>query len=218
MIGPKRRLQSDISLAPWIASAIVIAVAVAAAWWWFSLEQGSPTPAADPATGAQAVSPAAVSEPTIGDTVPGDTAADEEADIESRASGTSNTEAIDDTVAVAAGQAAGPQADDAASTPAVVSPAVADREMSASAVIENPVRLRITFSGDCWTEVTDASGRRLFFDLGIAGRSVNLNGEAPLRVLLGNRDNVAVEVDGESYTIAAEDMRGNTALLTIDSQ
>jgi cytoskeleton protein RodZ len=76
-------------------------------------------------------------------------------------------------------------------------------------------RMSITYLGDCWTEISDASGRRLFFDLGKAGRTVDLSGEAPFNVLFGNADNVTLVVNGEAFEIAAANRRGRTARLTI---
>ena len=73
----------------------------------------------------------------------------------------------------------------------------------------------MTYSGDCWTEITDADGRRLFFDLGKAGRTVNLSGEAPFNALFGNAANVSLAVNGESFEIPAANRRGRTARLTI---
>ena len=75
--------------------------------------------------------------------------------------------------------------------------------------------LSITYSGDCWTEVSDASGRRLFFALGTSGRTVNLTGEAPFNVLFGDAANVSLVVDGASFDIPARDRRGQTARLTL---
>jgi cytoskeleton protein RodZ len=75
--------------------------------------------------------------------------------------------------------------------------------------------LSVTYSGDCWTEITDASGRRLFFDLGKSGRTVNLTGEAPFNVLFGDAANVSLTVNGASFNIPAADRRGRTARLTI---
>lgn len=77
------------------------------------------------------------------------------------------------------------------------------------------LRLSVTYLGDCWTEITDASGRRLFFDLGKSGRTVNLSGEAPFNVLFGDAANVSLEVNGAGFTIPAADRRGRTARLTI---
>jgi len=88
--------------------------------------------------------------------------------------------------------------------------------VAAQPIADGQVRLTLTFSGDCWTEISDASGRRLFFDLGREGRSVNVSGEAPLSVLFGNANNVRVRVNGTDYSISQADRRGETAKLTID--
>ncbi len=86
---------------------------------------------------------------------------------------------------------------------------------AAQPVADGQVRLTLTFSGDCWTEISDASGRRLFFDLGRDGRSVDVSGQAPLSVLFGNAANVRVRVNGTDYAISPADRRGETARLTI---
>jgi len=80
---------------------------------------------------------------------------------------------------------------------------------------DDDVRLSVTFVGDCWTEITDASGRRLFFQLGRSGRTVNVSGRAPLSVLFGDADNVDLRVNGEDFTIPASSRRGQTARLSI---
>ena len=93
-----------------------------------------------------------------------------------------------------------------------------DPEPVAAVVIptdDSAMRMSITYSGNCWTEITDASGRRLFFDLGKAGRTVNLSGEAPFNVLFGDAANVSLEVNGSPFEIPAADRRGRTARLTI---
>jgi cytoskeleton protein RodZ len=77
------------------------------------------------------------------------------------------------------------------------------------------IRLSVTFVGDCWTEITDAAGRRLFFQLGRSGRTVNVSGQAPLTVLFGDADNVDLRVNGEDFTIPASSRRGQTARLNI---
>ena len=211
VIRPKRRVQRDHSLGPWIAAAMVIIIAAAAAWWWFNLEPGEVTAVEDPAALAPFASEQAVDE----------TAGEEQAAIEAAAPAGDNSEDGDDGTQQPADQDADRQVDDGENMSEMTSVTDEAREVvtpPAPTVVENPLQLRLSFSGDCWTEVTDASGRRLYFDLGSAGRSVTLRGEAPLRVLLGNSNNVAVEVDGAQYPISAADRRGNTALLTINGQ
>ena len=80
------------------------------------------------------------------------------------------------------------------------------------------VQLGLAFSGDCWTEVSDASGRRLYYDLGQSGRVVSLSGDAPLRVILGDSANVSITVDGRDFPIPASARSGRLARLNIDSQ
>ena len=77
------------------------------------------------------------------------------------------------------------------------------------------MRLTITYSGDCWTEISDGRGRRLFFDLGTAGRTVNLSGEAPFNVLFGDAENVSLELNGAPFDIPPANRRGKTARLTL---
>jgi cytoskeleton protein RodZ len=89
---------------------------------------------------------------------------------------------------------------------------VADAVNTADA---SEMQLSITYSGDCWTEISDASGRRLFFDLGRSGRTVNVSGESPFNVLFGDAANVTLVVNGTSFDIPAADRRGRTARLTI---
>ena len=81
---------------------------------------------------------------------------------------------------------------------------------------DGQMRVLLTYSGDCWTEISDASGRRLFFDLGTDGRTVELSGEAPFNVLFGNANNVSIRVNGSERAISAAERRGRTARLTID--
>jgi cytoskeleton protein RodZ len=112
-----------------------------------------------------------------------------------------------------------PPAEDVARTATGVQqplPAAA-QETAAPATGGDDVRLSVTFLGDCWTEITDASGRRLFFQLGRSGRTVNVSGAAPLNVLFGDAGNVDIRVNGEDFTIPAANRRGRTARLTISA-
>ena len=74
---------------------------------------------------------------------------------------------------------------------------------------------QMSFSGDCWTEISDVGGNRLYFNLGRAGSTVNVTGEPPLNALFGDADNVSLEVNGVARQISAAERRGKTARLTI---
>jgi cytoskeleton protein RodZ len=89
------------------------------------------------------------------------------------------------------------------------------QEQPAPVIAEGQLHMLVTYSGDCWTEISDASGRRLFFALGQDGRTVELSGEAPFNVLFGDADNVSLRVNGEAFEIPPAARRGRTARLTI---
>jgi cytoskeleton protein RodZ len=63
--------------------------------------------------------------------------------------------------------------------------------------------LTLKFSSDSWAEVYDASGQRLFYDVGAAASAHTVRGQAPLRVILGNASGVAVEYNGRPALIPA---------------
>ena len=107
------------------------------------------------------------------------------------------------------------EADDVVTDEPVVSPEPEPAVEAIVATDDSDMRLSITYLGDCWTEVTDAGGRRLFFALGKEGRTINLSGEAPFNVLFGDAANVSIEVNGGAFEIPAADRRGRTARLTI---
>jgi cytoskeleton protein RodZ len=66
----------------------------------------------------------------------------------------------------------------------------------------NQAQVTLRYSADSWTEVYDASGARLFYDVGAANSVQTLVGTLPLRVVLGNASGVAVEFNGRSKPIA----------------
>lgn len=197
VVGKVRKPVRELTPGPWLA-VIVTAILIAAAYWYYVVrDTGSSGPGnAVPETESIA-DPAA--ESAAGDTSGGGIVF---GNPDTASSGESLAPPTDVAEQIAA---------DAVSSqpPAVVAepPPVADGNL----------RLTLTFTGDCWTEITDSGGRQLFFDLGRDGRVANVTGRAPLAVLFGNASNVSLRVNGEPYEIAAADRRGQTARLTIRS-
>lgn len=99
--------------------------------------------------------------------------------------------------------------------PAELAPAIGSAEFAERPVDPESIRVTLRFGEDCWTEITDASGRRLYFELGRAGTSVDVAGVPPLSVLLGNADKAGIWVNGEVYAIDAADRRGRTVRLSL---
>ena len=78
--------------------------------------------------------------------------------------------------------------------------------------------MEMAFSGDCWTEVSDGSGRQLYYDLGQSGRVISVSGDAPLHVILGDSANVSLKVNGSDYPIPASARSGRLARLDINDR
>ena len=180
----------EISPGPWLGGIAVVVIVAGASWWWLSggeewLDDGTGPAALAPFVEDQSSEP----QPAVAQPQAASQPPAEEA-------GTQEPEPL----------AEEPPPEDAAQDRST-------EEIPSAG--EDQVELRVTFSGDCWTEVTDAAGDRLFFGLGSEGRSITVTGEAPLQLLLGNSANASLQVNGSNYPIPVAARRGDTARLTI---
>ncbi len=211
VVGPRRmRPPTEFSPVPWIAGIVILLVAAAAAYWWVSrpplptgatLTRNASPPLESEAHSGQFVQPAEIASVPL----PSPESVDAEAESGDAATAEPADSPRDDT-------------ESSAALPSSVEPAAetdsAD-DSPAGQAGDVEVQLQLSFSGDCWTEVTDANGRRLYFGLGTDGRNITVSGVPPLRVLLGDNDNVSLLVNGQAYTVQAYELRGNTARLSI---
>jgi cytoskeleton protein RodZ len=219
----RQKPKQELSPGPWIA-ALLAALLLALAYWLFVERPLAtpPAPAARAPAGPEAA-PSRVPEQADAENAPAaDTAVEEAADAQAAEETADAAEPTVNATKPAEQTLPGalppqPRAEDTAG-PA----SGAQQQLSPAAGAAPPpaaggdeVRLSVTFLGDCWTEITDASGRRLFFQLGRSGRTVNVSGTAPLNVLFGDADNVDIRVNGEDFAIPAANRRGRTARLTI---
>jgi len=199
VVGPPRKRQRDFDAGPWISGLLILAALLALAagiYWWM---QRAPSAAAGGDSTSTLRQPAQVdARPEYGSST-GVDVADPDPATSQEDPGVPSAQLGDETPPAAAA--------DPAATGAEESPPQAGAATT--------VELELTYRGDCWTEITDAGGERLFFDLGTAGRTVTVRGVTPVRVLVGNDENVSITVDGRPYAIAAADRRGNTARFTI---
>lgn len=193
VVGPKRVQPRDINPAPWIGGAIAVIVLAGALYWWFAVRSIEPVATIEPATLAPFTS-----QPESRETV------------------------TDEAVLEPGGDEEPVEETDAAEVELL--PAVTESEPLAEIPAYEPtpgapqVEVDLAFTGECWTEVSDGSGRRLFYDLGTEGRIVTLSGDAPLRVILGDSANVSVSVAGRPWPIPASARSGRLARLTISTQ
>lgn len=185
----------DPSPVPWLALlALVLLGGVAVVWWFASRSENSDGQSAAPSGSVRPADdevelPAGPDLAEAGDTNSPTLAADVADEEQSAAESAESSRTLDE--------------------PA---PAATGGSQQAAA---GEFALRLVFSGDCWTEVTDTAGSRLYFGLGTAGNEVSVAGEPPLNVLLGDSGNVAVFVNGVAYPIPPSARRGQTARLTL---
>lgn len=185
VVPSRPRPRQELSPGPWIAVIVVIVLAVTA-YLWFTRPDAPAIGIAD-----RAVETEAATSPDTDDAAGQD--------------GTEQMPVLEEPEQEPdAGAGAEPEGDlsfepEPQSAQTTVAPPA--EETSSPAIAEGQVRVLLTYTGDCWTEVTDATGRRLFFDLGRDGRSVELSGAEPLSVLFGSPGNVEVAVNGNAFAL-----------------
>lgn len=95
-------------------------------------------------------------------------------------------------------------ADNAPAVAAQPAKAAAEAGVSVTSAAPRQGELQATFtySGSSWTEVYDASGRRLLYGMSKGPSTRKLDGVPPLTVMLGDASGVTIEVGGRQASIA----------------
>jgi cytoskeleton protein RodZ len=75
-------------------------------------------------------------------------------------------------------------------------------------------RLGLAFSDDCWVEVRDLEGRRLYSNLSRGGSELTLAGQGPFRVLLGYAPGASLRFNDEPVPLEPH-TRNNVASLVL---
>jgi cytoskeleton protein RodZ len=207
VVGKRKRRSSRLSPGPWVAVLLVVVV-LALFFWSFTKgpESTSPDPGV-PAESDQAESLPLETEPAPATRPPANEVEPDPEPPASEADGDPGPPVVD-TAAAAPDVARVEPAAESAGEPALL-PAATPVEAGGQ------VTVSLAFAEDCWTEVTDSTGERLFFNLGRADTNVTVSGVPPLSVLLGSAYGVSITVDGQVYTISPADRRGRTARLTL---
>lgn len=186
VISTRPKPRRELSPGPWIA-VIVVIIVVVSAYWWFSRDVESETIVDAPTGDGESTLVAPPESGEENSTEPPET--DEPLATESP---------VTESVIL-------DELEPASAAPAETTPPMDDGQL----------HLLVTYVGDCWTEITDASGRRLLFDLGKDGRTVELTGAEPFNVLFGNPGNVSLRVNGEDYALPATNRPDRPMRLTI---
>lgn len=116
---------------------------------------------------------------------------------------------------IAPAEPVAPVAPVAAVAPAAeAAPVVAPNE-PAPAVREGEGLVQVSFSADCWTQVSDAHGRVLVSTVKHAGESLQIAGKAPLELRLGNARVAQVRYNGEAVEHRKNMTASGTARVTL---
>lgn len=101
-----------------------------------------------------------------------------------------------------------PSAPVSTAIPPAVPVAATEPPVRAVASAAGMVQLRFAFTADSWLEIYDVRNRRLFFGLATPGSPVDVQGRAPLKVIVGNALAVTVELNGRPAVVPPAAMRG----------
>jgi len=83
-------------------------------------------------------------------------------------------------------------------------------------VVSDTARLEMTFTADCWVQVSDADGNRLVASLQRQGDRLDVSGDAPLRVVIGAVDAVgSVIFQGEPVDLGDFTVANNRTEFTL---
>lgn len=86
---------------------------------------------------------------------------------------------------------------------------------SEAAAQTNADALTVQFSADCWLEISDATGKKLFSGLQHTGASLNLNGKLPYRLKIGAPSAVSIQFRGQPVDLSRFVQRNQVARLSV---
>ena len=78
--------------------------------------------------------------------------------------------------------------------------------------------LVMSFTGDCWLEVTDASGKKLFSGVQRKDTSLNLTGTAPYKLKIGAPSAVQIQYQGKPVDLSRFIRTNQVARLTLNAE
>ncbi|RTZ74559.1 MAG: hypothetical protein DSZ00_02355 [Gammaproteobacteria bacterium] len=202
----KKEIRSSHGLVKLMTWLVVISVLAAFGLWWkdYSEKQAAPvsnelepTKATEGAAGNGAqVAPAVAALPAEGAPVPPPTR-----------TGTEKSEA----------QQPAKEVSKAAAAPgeSAVQPAAPAAETESPAPVAAPKQVQLQFNEDSWVDIRGANRSFKLVGTRKAGERVELDGEPPYNIILGNARGVTILVDGKPYDFSSRTRR-NVARLTLD--
>ncbi len=221
----KRRKKRDGWLMSFTWLVLFVVIGLTGAWWWqnHKAQQEEITTMADQSS-------AELSQNNEGQSVP---LTDGNADAGTNVPLTDNSAAPADAGAAAQAPAATAQVPGTAQQqPAVVSPSqttlpettpaaqapLPTADAGVAAPVADPNALVMNFSADCWLEVSDATGKKLFSGLQKKGGKLNLTGTAPYKLKIGAPAAVQIQYQGKPVDLSRFIKSNQVARLTVNAE
>ncbi|WP_158774751.1 RodZ domain-containing protein [Cobetia sp. L2A1] len=114
-----------------------------------------------------------------------------------------------------ASQEANAPSDDLSEAPAGESASESDTALTETAApAADPRKLELTFNNDSWTDIRDATGKKLLIGTNPAGSSTTLEGQPPFKLTIGKSAGVILEYMNKPVDLKSA-TRGTIAKLTL---
>jgi cytoskeleton protein RodZ len=127
-----------------------------------------------------------------------------------------------DNAVVSPSQAPIDNAPPAATSPAPANSVPAGQMPTSNAAVSQPAgdpnAVVMNFKADCWLEVTDATGKKLFSGLQRSGGKLSLSGTAPYRLKIGAPSAVDVQYQNQPVDLSRFIRNNQVARLTLGAQ
>ncbi|ELY3085763.1 MULTISPECIES: cytoskeleton protein RodZ [Klebsiella] len=220
----KRRKKRDGWLMSFTWLILFVVIGLSGAWWWqdHKAQQEEITSMADQSTsdlnGSQSIPLDTSSANNAPDTTAANTnSAPVDTSTAPAPSAPAATSApVDNNAVVAPSQA---NVDTAAAAPASPAPTSAlPTDQANAAAAASAQDLVMNFSADCWLEVSDATGKKLFSGLQRKGGNLNLSGQAPYKLKIGAPAAVQIQYLGKPVDLSRFIRTNQVARLTLNAE
>ncbi|ECD4891177.1 cytoskeleton protein RodZ [Salmonella enterica subsp. enterica serovar Champaign] len=210
----KRRKKRDGWLMSFTWLVLFVVVGLTGAWWWqnHKAQQEEITTMADQSTAELNA------DKDSGQSVPLDTGAATSQDTTPAPAPAPTAAATQNTV-VAPSQANVDTAATSAAPAATETPsALPTSQAGVAAPAADPNALVMNFTADCWLEVTDATGKKLFSGMQRKDGNLNLTGQAPYKLKIGAPAAVQIQYQGKPVDLSRFIRTNQVARLTLNAE
>ncbi|EAP3643650.1 cytoskeleton protein RodZ [Salmonella enterica] len=198
----KRRKKRDGWLMSFTWLVLFVVVGLTGAWWWqnHKAQQEEITTMADQSTAELNA------DKDSGQSVPLDTGAVTSQDTTPAQTAPAPATPVDSTAAT--------QTPAATETPS----ALPTSQAGVAAPAADPNALVMNFTADCWLEVTDATGKKLFSGMQRKDGNLNLTGQAPYKLKIGAPAAVQIQYQGKPVDLSRFIRTNQVARLTLNAE